>query len=475
MPITSKQTRGATPASPYPVGDRVFDEAFFPDGSARPPYDRLFADLDDDSLASLHANVRSELAERGVNFGPPHTRAPFGIDPIPRLITESEWIPLEAGIAQRARALNHFLEDIYNDQRIIEAGAMPRRVIDEATFFEPRMIGSPNPVRGQIYGPDVVRDSDGELLIIEDNLRSPSGLSYAGATRDAVLQNLDVDLLSPRSIEGAFSSLAASLRMAAPDSGGDPSIALLTDGAISSGWFEHRDLSKRLGIALVSVSELRLDNGRVHASIDGRDREIQVLYNRTTTQRLTDAQGRLNPIGELLSEPLGSGAVACVNSFGAGVAEDKAVHRYVEEMIRFYLSEEPLIRSARTLDLGDEKEFRETIERLDELVIKPRSTFGGRGVVIGPKAPRERRLQLSNLVRRNPERFVAQETVTLSRHPTVCAGKLAPRHVDLRPYVFSTGNVVSVAPGALTRFARHAGDLIVSSARGGGAKDTWIV
>ena len=468
------------PANPavglsYPVEGETFDEVFKATGEPRPLYEPLLRGRDGAGLGALQATMQVQLAERGVEFGPPHSRAPFGVDALPRIFPAELWADMEKGLIQRVTALNAFLADIYGERKVIEAGVIPARILDEAMHYEPLMEKIDSPVVAQVAGPDLVRGSDGRFSVLEDNLRSPSGLAYAAVGRQVLEDGFADAGYSPRSFEPTYDFLAAAIRASDPTGSGDPSMALLTDGPISSAWFEHQELARRLNIPLVSPGDLKVSGDNLTTVVDGVERNINVLYNRSSTERLTLPDDRVTPVGELLVEPMLAGNLAVANSFGTGVADDKAVHCYVDELIRFYLDEEPLLTNAKSYDLGNPRHREMVLDRLGELVVKPRWTFGGQDIVIGPRTPLERQRRLATTIRRSPERFIAQEMVMLSTHPTIVGTEISPRHIDLRPYVMTIGDEVKVAPVALTRFARNAGELVVSSARGGGAKDTWIL
>ncbi|MGK2956399.1 MAG: circularly permuted type 2 ATP-grasp protein [Solirubrobacterales bacterium] len=459
----------------YPVESGVFDEAFEADGSVRPLYEELLSDTDPNRLEDLERDVQSDLAGRKVQFGAPHSRAPFGVDAIPRLITDEVWRGLELGLIQRVKTLNAFLADAYGERKVVQDGVIRAELITEAMHFEPVLAEAGIPVEAEVAGPDLVRGADGEFSVIEDNLRTPSGLAYSTVGRPVLEAGLGSPTLSPRSPEPSFDLLAQALRSKDPTGTGEPSIALLSDGPISSAWYEHQELARRLGVPVVSPGDLHEVNGRLKANSDRGQVTIDVLYNRSSTERLTLSGERFTPLGEVLIEPMRRGTLACLNSFGTGVADDKALHCYVDELIRYYLDEEPILNNTKSYDLGNPEHRDEVIDRLGELVIKPRWTFGGQDIVIGPRTPVENLRRLATSIRRSPERYIAQEMIMLSTHPTTIGGSLSPRHVDLRPYVLTIGEEVKVAPVALSRFARKKGELIVSSTRGGGAKDTWIL
>jgi len=449
------------------------DEARDADGTPRGSYGELFAALGPEDFAAAGARVRRELAERGVVFGGGSTPAhPFDVDPVPRLIEAEEWQGVERGLVQRVLALNEFLADVYGERRIVAAGIVPAALIEDADWYEPAMAqpGMP-PVRAHVAGPDLVRGGDGELRVLEDNLRAPSGLAYALGARAAMEPVAAASGLEPRSLEPGVEALRAMLRAAAPDGPADPHVVLLNDGPGASALYEHGELARRLGLTIATPGELRRHG---EALVLG-ERVVDVIYRRIDDERLTAPGGEPTALGELLIEPLRAGSLACVNSPGSGIADDKAVHTYVDRMIDFYLGEPPLLRSVPGSYLGDPGELEPALARIDELVIKPRSEFGGKGVVIGPLAGEAELEAAAAEVRRDPRRFVAQETVALSLHPTVVDGSLQGRHVDLRPYVITDGYNVTVVPGGLSRFALAPGVMVVNSGRGGGAKDTWIL
>ena len=431
-------------------------------------------------LTRLVDDVASDLRGRGVTFGagPGDEQDAFRVDPVPRVITGDEWAPLAAGLAQRVRALEAFVADAYGSQRIVAAGVVPLEAITTAEYFEPTLVGMEHPPRKWIAlaGLDVVRDTDGEFKVLEDNLRTPSGLAYAVAARAAVAGHLGVpDGLRIHSLDTAFDTLKRTIAAAAPDGVEDPTIVVLSDGPHNSAYYEHRTIADKLGVPVLVPADLRLRDGRVHASIDGVAKPLDVIYRRTDEDRLYDAGGALTPLGELVGEPWLAGRVSLVNAFGTGVADDKLLHAYVEDIVRFYLDEDPLLRSVPTYDLSRPDQLAMVLERIDELVIKPRGGQGGAGVVVCPHARPESVAAIKSEIQTRPELYIAQEMVMLSRQPTVCDGRLEPRHVDLRPFVMAHGDEVDVVPGGLTRVAFDAGALVVNSSQNGGAKDTWVL
>jgi uncharacterized circularly permuted ATP-grasp superfamily protein len=366
---------------------------------------------------------------------------------------------LAAGLEQRVHALDAFLHDVYGPQRCIAEGVVPERVVQGADHYEPDLRELPEPrIRVGLAGLDVIRTRDGHFQVLEDNLRTPSGLAYAIAARDAVLPHVDGD--GPRPVPFEPAALKALGRVLRNAHDGPP--VLLTDGASNTAIWEHEQLAERLGIPLVTLDELDVDH-------------VGVVYRRTDEDRLHDEHGALTTIGRALMPGLRSGSVACVNALGNGVADDKLVHAHVEDMVRFYLHEEPLIASVPTYDLAEPACLEEVLDRLGEMVVKPRSAYGGEGVFVGPISTPEQRAHVAETIRATPEDYIAQETVFFSTHPTVVDGELAPRHVDLRAFVTFDGERAEAIPGGLSRVAYAAGELVVNSSQGGGGKDTWVL
>lgn len=421
-------------------------------------------DLDQIDLPGLRRRVADVLERRDVTF----SGEPFTIDPVPRVIAAEEWRRLERGLVQRVRALRAFVEDVYGPRRIVSAGVVPRRVIESAEYYEPAMAGVAFPAGGPIAvaGLDIVRDEQGRFLVLEDNLRTPSGLAYAVAARDA----LDACLPEPegrRDLSSAFDMLGEALRAASDRP--DPLVVVLTDGPSNSAWFEHQAIARHLGLPLVRIEDLRRRADGLYADVRGGWQRVDVVYRRTDQDRLDE------PIGRVLLDACVDGSAAVVNCYGTGVADDKLAHAYVEDMVRYYLGEEPLISSVPTYDLGLDDVREAILDRIDEVVVKPRAASGGDGILIGPLATDERRERTAEAVRRAPEDWVAQEPIRLSCHPTLAGDRLEPRHVDLRAFVFLAGGRARVLPGGLTRVALERGSLIVNSSQGGGAKDTWVL
>jgi len=443
----------------YPRQSGRYDEVVDADGTIRPTAGGAIRALAGRDLEELAVAVERHSADEGVVFHSAVGDEVFVIDPVPRVIAAAEWARIEAGLAQRVRALNAFVADVYGERRIVAEGVVPQRVLDGAEYYEPGMEGvePPGGLWIGIAGLDLVRDADGRFRVLEDNVRTPSGFAYAAAARRAVAAHLEVPASDhPRKLDALPEMIWHALRAAAVTDA-SPRAVLLTYGEHNPAYYEHQWAAEQLGVALVEPDTLDLD-------------AVDVVYRRTNADRLDTG------VGELLLEPLRAGRVGVVNAFGTGVADDKLTHAYVEDMIRFYEDEEPLLPSVETFDLGRSDILDRAMDVFDELVIKPRGGYGGEGVAVLPHAEPADRERVRKAVREAPEDYVAQRVVMISTHPTVIDGRLAPRHVDLRPYVFlGEDGEVRTLPGGLTRVAFDEGSLVVNSSQNGGAKDTWVL
>jgi len=450
-----------------------FEEEVDEAGNPRDGYAELLEALGAVDLAELSAEVTERLERHGVVFA----GGPFVIDPVPRLISSTEWESLAEGLAQRTRALNRFLLDAYSDQDVVAAGIVSAETIREAEGFEPDLMGRlpAHQWPAAIVGFDIVRDPDGTFLVLEDNVRTPSGYAYALAAREALLEALPAGCPDRRAVDPVtYEMLAAAIAGAAPSLAGEPSVVVLTDSERNVAYYEHAKAAARLGAPLVKPGDLIADGEHLRVRLpDGELRDVDVVYRRTDEDRVRDGQGELTEVaGKLLPAWL-AGNVGLVNAFGNGLADDKLVHSHVEDFIRFYLDQEPLARSVPTTSVAAELD--NVIDQLDQLVVKPRHGHGGTGVVIGPHAERGDLDRLAEELQRQPERYICQPTVPLSRHPTVIDGRLEPRHVDLRAFAFAGGDQVGLMPGGLSRVALDAGALVVNSSQQGGGKDTWVL
>ena len=410
-------------ASDY-AGRAPYEEDRDAHGSPRPGYEQLLAGLRDVDLRQLCADVARRLSDDGARFG----AEPFVVDPVPRLIPASDWERLERGLAQRTRALNAFLVDAYGPRRIVDAGIVEAETIDGAEGYEPdltgRLPGGSPPAA--IIGFDLVRDPDGRFLVLEDNLRTPSGIAYLTVARSALTAELPRSVPRPRPIDPAiYALLRAALEQAAPSGAADPpTIAVLTDGPGNVASYEHQRLAHALGVPLVTADQLvcRADTLAVRTA-GGAPQRVDVLYRRTDEDRIRDEQGGLTAVGALLTPAWLAGNLGLVNAFGNGVADDKLVHGHVEDFVRFYLGEEPLMNSVPTTPLDTPEAGRAAIARLRELVIKPRHGHGGAGVVIGSQAGPEV-LEHTRARARTPPRGV---------HRPADRAAVAPPDGDRRP------------------------------------------
>jgi uncharacterized circularly permuted ATP-grasp superfamily protein len=472
-------TRADDLLADYPVSEGVFDEAFGSDGAPRHSARAGLEAVARADAAALPGLIGRSLTRAGVRFSSLEGDHEFYVDPVPRVITAADWEPVKRGLAQRVRALNAFVADVYGEQRIVAEGIVPPEVVRSADYYEPAMRGikPPGDIWIGVAGLDLVRDHNGEWLVLEDNVRTPSGFAYLHATRRALLEHIAVAPgARPRPLDGEIDLLADTLRAVAPESARGrraPQAAVLTDGEHNSAYWEHAWLSRQLGIPLVEPDELELRDGHLWLKARGlrEPRLIDVIYRRTNADRLD------SDLGRLLLEPVRNGTLGLVNQYGTGVADDKLTHAYVEEMIRFYVGEEPVLRSVPTYDLAQPAQLEEALDIFDELVLKPRAGHGGVGVLIAPRATRAEIDSTREAVLAAPGEWIAQRMVMLSTHPTVVeGGRLAPRHIDLRPFVFlGEGVRPRVLPGGLTRVARSEGQLVVNSSQNGGAKDTWVM
>jgi uncharacterized circularly permuted ATP-grasp superfamily protein len=456
-------------------GRAPFEEHRDADGQVRPAYERLLAGLEGVDLEELYQRVVQRLADDGASFGD----QPFVIDIIPRLLSAAEWEPLARGLEQRTRGLNAFLADAYGERRIVAAGLVDTETIDGAEGYEPDLAGClpetspPAP----IIGFDLVRDPDGVFLVLEDNLRTPSGIAYLTAARDALTAVLPATIPRPRPVDPEIYQLLRStlVRAAPAGSGPEPQLVVLTDGPSNLAHYEHTRLAAAIGASLVTLDQLSTDGERVLVDAsDGSRRPVDVVYRRTDEDRIRDERGAMTPVARALVPAWLSGKLGLVNAFGNGVADDKLVHAHVEDFVRFYLGEEPLVRSVPTTALDSRQSGADAIDRLHELVVKPRHGHGGTGVTIGSQADEAALSDARAELERHPERYVVQPIVPLSRHLTVIEGRLVPRHVDLRPFAFYADDV-RLAPGGLSRVSFDEGEMIVNSSRNGGGKDTWVL
>ncbi|GLK16020.1 carboxylate--amine ligase/circularly permuted type 2 ATP-grasp protein [Herbiconiux flava] len=480
---------------------RAGDEAVGPGSHPRPAYEQLiayFEGLSPEKVEAARSAARDWTHEHGVTFRVDGEERPFEVDLVPRVINAHEWSQITAGLTQRARAIEAFLRDVYGEQRIVEDGVIPRAVIEGSPGWMPAARALPTDLtRSAVFGFDLVRNEFGGWRVLEDNVRNPSGAAYAVAIRRLMDEVADGAprpdaMLDPERVFGSLRrTLLAGGRVAAglaPDSHRVPTAALVSSGPTSGAWFEHRMLAESAGLAFLELSDLDVRDGRVVVAADGS--VLDALYLRLDVE-LPDAVADGEPIGARILDVAAAGRVFLANAPGNGVADDKAMYCHLPALIAYYLGERPLLEQVPTYRTSDEAERRTVLERVGELVTKPVDGHGGEGVLIGPAAGAAAVAERRAAIAADPETWVAQEVVPLSSHPTFADGAppmpgaeaagvpgaaLEPRHVDLRVFVYATGegeHGFEVADLALTRVA-PAGSMVVNSSRGGGSKDTWI-
>jgi uncharacterized circularly permuted ATP-grasp superfamily protein len=470
----------------YAVAEH-YDELYAPGGVPRPQYEALAASLAGLERGEILARVRAintVLLQRGVTFtvyaDSAGTERVFPFDVIPRILTADEWARIERGIAQRVRAINAFIYDVYHSERILREKRIPRELVYSSKNYNREMIDVdvPHDVYIHVSGIDLIRDERGEFLVLEDNCRTPSGISYVLENRDVLKRGFS-DLFRDYAVcpvDDYPNRLLDVLRYIAPRGNSQPSVVVLTPGIYNSAYFEHTLLARRMGVELVEGRDLIVVDNVVFLKTTRGLERVDVIYRRIDDDYL-------DPLFFMPDSSLGvtglmnayrAGNVAIANAIGTGVGDDKAVYRYVPEMIRFYLDEEPLLANVPTYDCTDETQRRHVIANLDRLVVKNTNASGGYGMLMGPYASREERDRFKDLVEANPRDFIAQPVVQISSSPTLVDGGMVARRVDLRPFALY-GRGVDVPPAALTRVALREGSLVVNSSQGGGSKDTWIL
>jgi uncharacterized circularly permuted ATP-grasp superfamily protein len=400
---------------------------------------------------------------------------------MPRLIDPDTWKQVETGVEQRVRALEAFLDDIYDAGEVFADGVMPRHVVATSPHFlrEVASIKPPNGVRVHVAGIDLIRDAEGEFRVLEDNVRVPSGVSYVMTNRRAMSSALPEVFADHRirPVHRYPRRLLSALRAAAPAGISDPRVVVLTPGVYNSAYFEHALLARMMGVELVEGRDLVCRSGRVLMRTTTGLEPVHVIYRRVDDEFLDPVHFRRDSLLGCpgLINACRAGNVTIANAVGNGVADDKLVYTYVPDLIRYYLREEPILKNVRTWRLEEPEHREEVMDRLDELVVKPVDGSGGKGIVIGPRASAAELERLRGRITDDPRGWIAQPVVQLSTVPTLIGKAMAPRHVDLRPFAVNDGNKVWVLPGGLTRVALPEGELIVNSSRGGGSKDTWVL
>ncbi len=404
----------------------------------------------------------------------------FPFDILPRIISSDEWAYLEKGLQQRIRALNEFLRDIYDRQRILTDKVIPSELVYSGKNFLKECIGlfPPQGIWSHITGTDLVRDKDGTYYVLEDNLRCPSGVSYVLENR-SVLKRAFPNFFRNYAIETVENypeQLLEALQFIAPQHRTSPTVVVLTPGVFNSAYFEHSYLAQRMGAELVEGSDLTVQDGYVYMKTTQGLQKVDVIYRRIDDSfldpRVFRQDSMLGVAG--LMEVYRAGRVAIANAPGTGIADDKVIYKFVPEMIRYYLAEEPILPNVPTYLCWDKKEREYVLKNLDKLVVKPANEAGGYGMLIGPHSTEAEQKKFAALIQKEPRNYLAQPTLSLSRVPTIIKNKCEGRHVDLRPYIIY-GRSIRVMPGGLTRVAMKKGSLVVNSSQGGGSKDTWVM
>jgi len=467
---------------------RFYDELIGPAGAPRAgaaDLVRHLGSLTDRQLRSRQAAADQAIMEMGITFtvyaeGENIDRA-WPLDIIPRVIDAREWRTVDRGLRQRLTALNLFIDDIYHDQRIIKDGIVPRDILMSSKDFLPQCMGinPPHNVWAHVCGTDLVRNSDGTIYVLEDNLRVPSGVSYMLENR-GVTKRVFPELFGNypiRPVDTYPHQLFDTLTALSPRPLDEPEIAVLTPGIYNSAYFEHSFLAQRMGAELVEGSDLvvKEDDCVYMKNIEGLQR-VDTIYRRVNDKFLDPEVFQKD---SLLGTPglfraWAKGNVALANAPGAGVADDKVVYSYVPKIIRYYMAEEPILPNVPTYRCSEPDDLKFVLDHLESLVAKPANESGGYGMLVGPFASKSEVAEFRKQIANDPRNYIAQPTLDLSTSPTVCGNQIEPRHIDLRPFILQ-GRDTWVTPGGLTRVALRKGSLVVNSSQGGGSKDTWIV
>ncbi len=465
-----------------------YDEMFQPGGDPRPGaavLARRLGTLDEDDLTTRQQAAERLLLAMGITFNvygaEPGTERIFPFDVVPRIVEAGEWQNLERGLAQRVRALNCFIGDIYGEQRILGAGVVPRELVLSASSYLPACAGlrPPRDIWCHVVGTDLVRDRDGQFYVLEDNLRCPSGVSYVLENRRLMKRTFPqvFEDSRVRPVDEYPGRLLRTLQYLDPrQDERAPTVVLLTPGIYNSAYFEHSFLAQQMGVELVEGRDLVVTGGYVNMRTTRGLTRVDVIYRRIDDTFLDPHVFRPDSLLGVpgLMDVVRAGKVALANAPGNGVADDKVIYAYVPAMIRYYLGEDPILPNVETFVCADDEQRAHVLAHLDKMVVKAANESGGYGMLVGPQASSSEREAFAAKLRENPRNYIAQPMLGLSRVPTLVEGKLEGRHVDLRPYVLC-GEDIWVLPGGLTRVALRKGSCVVNSSQGGGSKDTWVL
>ena len=470
----------------YDLDPSIYDEMFLPDGTPREHWRELHETLRDLSVEEangIQERVTRSFSNEGISFqvygDTEGEERIIPVDCVPRVLTGADWRFLDKGLTQRLKALNLFLEDIYNDARIVEDGVIPADMVLGCPQYRTEMRGfsAPHGTWVAVCGTDLVRTNDG-FRVLEDNLRVPSGVSYMIANRKAVKASMRrlYRTSHVQEVEHYGQTLLTTLRELAPGGKSDPCIVLLTPGVYNSAFYEHMFLAHEIGAELVEGRDLLVDDGFVYMRTTTGLRRVDVVYRRVDDDFIDPLVFRPDSLLGVpgLLHAYKRGNVALANAPGTGVADDKSVYVYVPETVRYYLGEEPILSNVDTYMCRRPEDLEYTLDNLQDLVVKRVGESGGYGMLIGPHSTPEEREEYAKQVRANPPDFISQPVLALSRAPCLIDGQFEPRHVDLRPFVL-TGRETRIVPGAFCRVALRRGSLVVNSSQGGGGKDLWVL
>jgi uncharacterized circularly permuted ATP-grasp superfamily protein len=462
----------------------AFDEMFDGQGNVRGLYKGIYAELAPSDASDLEARAEAlgrAFSDQGITFSLSGQERPFPLDLVPRVISAAEWTRLQRGITQRVKALECYLDDVYGEQQILRDGVLPRRLVTSCEHFHRQAAGiiPPNGVRIHVAGIDLIRDHRGTFRVLEDNLRSPSGVSYVMENR-RTMARVFPNLFAThrvRVVDDYAAHLLRALCNSAATNEADPTVVVLTPGVHNSAYFEHSLLARQMGVELVEGRDLFCRDNQVYMRTTEGERQVDVIYRRIDDTFLDPMQFRpdsvLGVAGVLNAARAGN--VVISSAVGNGVGDDKLVYTYVPSIIEYYLGEKPLLANVETFRCWLDDEREEVLDRIHELVVKPVEGSGGYGIVFGPEASNKELAAVSKKIRDEPRRWIAQPMMQLSTVPTQIGNKLAPRYVDLRPFAVNDGDDVWVLPGGLTRVALPEGSRVVNSSQGGGSKDTWVL
>jgi uncharacterized circularly permuted ATP-grasp superfamily protein len=470
----------------YPL-DQAFDEMREANGDVRLHYRALaetLASLPADELQRRKQSADLAFLTQGITFTvygrDEGTERIFPYDLLPRLVTATEWDRIERGLTQRITALNLFLRDVYSDGKILADRVMPSELVYSCKHYRRQMRGLqvPRNVYIAVVGTDLLRLRTGEFVVLEDNLRVPSGVSYMLTNRRVMKRTFPLLFQSygVKPIEHYPQLLLSTLRSLAPEGRPEPNIVLLTPGVFNSAYFEHTYLARQMGVDLVEGRDLVTHDNIVYMRTTDGLKRVDVIYRRVdddfSDPLIFRSDSTLGCAG--LFNAYRAGNVTVANAFGTGLADDKAVYAYVPRMIRYYLNEDPILPNVDTFLLSEDKERQHVLANLDKLVVKAVGESGGYGMLIGPQSTARQREEFARQIEANPRNYIAQPTLDFSRAPCLIGDRLEPRHVDLRPYILF-GDKINIVPGGLTRVALERGSLVVNSSQGGGSKDTWVL